>query len=395
MTQYLSNNGIIHQTSCVGTPQQNGVAERKNRDLLEKTRALMLQMNVPKRFLSQSVMTAAYLINRLPSRVLGFKSPMEIVKNKKVDLSHLKVFGCICFVHVQPLHRDKLDPKATKCIFLGYSSTQKGYKCYNPQLKKLIVSKDVQFHETNSYYSKSLDNTSQGEIILDMFPLPRTEMLKNVGYQPHTMDLVAPNQLDPHDDINMPVEDETLHNIGPEESSEESLPTIPRRNLSRERHPPARLQDFVTYKPKHPLSNCCSYQKLSPNYTAYLSNISAHEEPQSFQEANQSQVWHRAMQDELHAFDQHKTWSIVPLPKGKKIVGCRWIYKIKFNSDGSIERHMARLVARGFTQTFDMDYKETFAPVAKMNTVRVLLSVAVNKGWPMYQMDVKKRLLTW
>ncbi|KAM2191919.1 hypothetical protein ACFX1Q_027665 [Malus domestica] len=217
---------------------------------------------------------------------------MEIVKNRKVDLSHLKVFRCICFVHVQPLHRDKLDPRATKCIFLGYSSTQKGYKCYNPQLKKLIVSKDVQFHETNSYYSKSLDSTSQGEIILDMFPLPRTEILNNVGYQPHTMDLVAPNQPDPHDDINMPVEDETLRSIGPEESSEESLPTIPQRNLTRERHPPARLQDFVTYKPKHPLSNCCSYQKLSPNYTAYLSHISAHEEPQSFQEANQSQVWH-------------------------------------------------------------------------------------------------------
>ncbi|KAM2944179.1 hypothetical protein COP2_027257 [Malus domestica] len=369
MTQYLSNNGIIHQTSCVGTPQQNGVAERKNRDLLEKTRALMLQMNVPKRFWSQGVMTAAYLINRLPSRVLGFKSPMEIIKNRKVDLSHLKVFGCICFVHVQLLHRDKLDPRATKCIFLGYSSTQKGYKCYNPQLKRLIVSKDVQFHETNSYYSKSLDGTSQGEIILDMFPLPRTEILNNLGDQPHTMDLVVPNQPAPYDDSNMPLEDETLRSIGPEESSEESLPIIPRRNPTRERHPPARLQDFVTYKPKHPLSNYCSYQKLSPNYIAYLSNISAHEEPQSFQEANQSQVWQQAMQDELHALDQHKTWSIVPLPKGKKIVGCRWIYKIKFNSDGSIERHKARLVARGFTQTFDVDYKETFAPVAKMNTL--------------------------
>ncbi|KAM1069409.1 hypothetical protein ACFX13_001358 [Malus domestica] len=338
-------------------------------------------------------MTAAYLINRLPSRVLGFKSPMEIIKNRKVDLSHLKVFGCICFVHVQSLHRDKLDPRATKCIFLGYSSTQKGYKCYNPQLKRLIVSRDVQFHETNSYYSKSLDSTSQGEIILDSFPLPRTEIFNNAGDQPHTMDLVAPNQPDSYDDSNMPVEDETLRGIDPEEPSEESPPTIPRRNPTRERHPPARLQDFVTYKLKHPLSNYCSYQRLSPNYTAYLSNISAHEEPQSFQEANQSQVWQQAMQDELHALDQHKTWSIVPLPKGKKIVGCRWIYKIKFNSDGSIERHKARLVARGFTQTFDVDYKETFAPVAKMNTVRVLLSVAVNKGWPMYQMDVKNAFL--
>ncbi|XP_068336409.1 uncharacterized protein [Pyrus communis] len=84
---------------------------------------------------------------------------------------------------------------------------------------------------------------------------------------------------------------------------------------------------------------------------------------------------------------------ITKLPTGKKVVGCKWIYKLKFKSDGSIERHKARLVARGFTQTFEVDYKETFAPVAKMNTVRVLLSLAVNKGRSMYQMDVKNAFL--
>lgn len=126
MSQYLSTQGILHQTSCVGTPQQNGVAERKNRDLLEKTRALMFQMNVPKRFWSHGVLTATYLINWLPSSVLKFKSPLEVLKGRKIDLSHLKVFGCICFVHVQAHQRDKLDPRAEKCVFLRYSSTQKG-----------------------------------------------------------------------------------------------------------------------------------------------------------------------------------------------------------------------------------------------------------------------------
>ncbi|CAN6720741.1 unnamed protein product [Malus baccata var. baccata] len=99
------------------------------------------------------------------------------------------------------------------------------------------------------------------------------------------------------------------------------------------------------------------------------------------------------MHEELKALDENETWSVVDLPKGKKAVGSRWIYKTKFNSNGTIERHKTRLVARGFTQTYGIDYKETFAPVAKMNIVRVLLSVVVNHEWPLFQMDVKNAFL--
>ena len=172
MSQYLSIHGILHQTTCVGTPQQNGVAERKNRDLLEKTRSLMFHMNVPKKFWSQGVLTATYLINRLPSKVLAFKSPYETLKGRRIDLSHLKVFGSTCFVHNQPFHRDKLDPRATKCVFMGYSSTQKGYKCYNPITRKLMVSRDVRFEETIPYFSKELSDVGQGEFLSDLIPLP-------------------------------------------------------------------------------------------------------------------------------------------------------------------------------------------------------------------------------
>ncbi|XP_042401234.1 uncharacterized mitochondrial protein AtMg00820-like [Zingiber officinale] len=140
------------------------------------------------------------------------------------------------------------------------------------------------------------------------------------------------------------------------------------------------MEDYVAYPVRHPISKYLSYKNFAFTHTAFLSKISAIQDPQTFQEANSSDVWRNAMQEELNALAENSTWSIVPLPKGKKAVGCRWIYKTKFNADGSVERRKARLVAQGFPQEYGMDYKETFAPVAKMTTVRVLLSVAINNG---------------
>jgi len=99
------------------------------------------------------------------------------------------------------------------------------------------------------------------------------------------------------------------------------------------------------------------------------------------------------MHEELKALTENHTWTIVSLPAGKEVVGCRWIFKTKFKSDGTVDRHKAHLVAQGFTQKFGVDYKETFAPVAKMTTVRVLLSVVINQGWPLFQMDVSNAFL--
>jgi len=128
-------------------------------------------------------------------------------------------------------------------------------------------------------------------------------------------------------------------------------------------------------------------------HKAFLTSISKEIEPVTFQEAQSNPVWNQAMKEELTALEKNNTWSIVSVLNGKKPVGCKWIYKIKYNSDGTVERYKARLVAKCFTQTYGIDYQETFAPVAKMNTVRVLLSIVVNKGWSLFQMDVKNDFL--
>ena len=133
----------------------------------------MLHMNVPKRYWSHVVLIVAYIINRLPSRVLGFKTPHETLHNKAVDLAHFKSFGCSYFVHVQAPNGDKLEARAVKCIFVGYSPTQKGYKCVDPITKKCIVSRDIRFDETVPYYKRKGTHDDESETLSDLFPLPK------------------------------------------------------------------------------------------------------------------------------------------------------------------------------------------------------------------------------
>ena len=133
----LESSGIVHQSSCVGTPQQNGVVERKNRRLLEVARFLLFTSHVPKRFRGDAILTITYLISRMPSRVLKFKTPMQTLletypHSHLVSQIPLKVFGCTLFVHAHSPNQSKLGARATKCILIGYSSNKKGYKCYCP-----------------------------------------------------------------------------------------------------------------------------------------------------------------------------------------------------------------------------------------------------------------------
>lgn len=166
MKQFLQLHGIVHQTMCAYSPQQNGVAERKNRQLLEMVRATLFDAYMPPQYWGESLSAASYLINRIPSRTLDFQTPLDTLNHSLISPSTPnlppKIFGCTAFVHLPPHARHKLQPRALRCIFVGYGLHQKGYRCYYPPTRTVYVTMDVQFHEHQMYFPPAT-TASQGD----------------------------------------------------------------------------------------------------------------------------------------------------------------------------------------------------------------------------------------
>jgi len=157
--------------------------------------------------------------------------------------------------------------------------------------------------------------------------------------------------------------------------------------------PPIR-QHPIVLRPRQPkIANINSISASSPPVSTSRVMSPSALEPLSFKEADQYLCWHTAMKDEIVALHANATWSLVPFDPSMNIVGCRWVYKIKRRADGAIDRYKARLVARGFTQHEGIDYSETLSPVVKPTTVRLVLTIAVSKGWQIRQLDVHNAFL--
>ncbi len=150
--EYLKEQGIQRKYSCSYSPQHNGIVERKNRHIIEITCAMLNEKNLPNYFWAEVVATAIYIMNPTLTTTIHAMTPKEKFKGKKPDVSYFKVFDCIAYLHVPDEKRSKLNPKAEKCVFIGYSLKQKGYRCFNPSTRKLQVSKDVVFDEMVSRY---------------------------------------------------------------------------------------------------------------------------------------------------------------------------------------------------------------------------------------------------
>lgn len=373
---FLKGKGIVHQVTVPYSPQQNACAERLNRTLLEKVRCLLYTSNLDHKFWAEAANTAVHLINVSPSKRLSGKTPEEAWSGKKVSLKHLRVFGCEAYAHVDKVKRNKLEPKSKRCIFLGYESN--GYRLYDLAKSEVFRSRDVVFNET-------------------IFPGVKSKRTVEIFF-PTSDDGVIGDDSQAEDEPEVELEAENAEMPLPpnvEIQVEEERPVAPDVWFEADEQEPSSCTDTGGI-PREPHNDGPAYN-LRPRIPRTMSALEIElNEPTTGKEALQSsdsKLWRQAMQDEIDSFNKHEAWELVDRPADKNIVKNRWLFKIKRDANGKVACYRARLVAKGFTQKFGIDYMDTYSPVVRHSSLRMLLSLAVELDLKIDHLDVKTAFL--
>lgn len=364
---YLRDNQIKHETSLPRVPEMNGVAERKNRTLLEQARSMISLAKLPKSFWGEAVTTAAYLTNRIPTSSLGGKTtPYELWYEKKPDLKHLRVFGCIAYAHVDT-YRRKLDDKAQKLRFLGYANRSRGYRLVDDVTHKVVYSKDVTFNEDRFNFGDNQDILEDETI---------TVVLTRMGQLKSKLADIPTAQSLPKSTAVPPESTTSLRNTTSSSSSTpQAIHDRPKRQTNQ-------IKRFGIEE---------IYLAEADIIETMLIATSDVIEPRTLREAlatPQADRWKKAADEEIQSLQEHNTWDLVNLPPDRKPVGSKWVFKLKCDQKGEIDRYKCRLVAQGFSQIPGLDFDETFAPVARFGIIRALIAFAVNRNMHVHQMDV-------
>lgn len=423
-SQFCMNEGIDLQFTPPRTPEYNGVAERLNRTLEERVSCMLADRKAPHAMWAECLVTAAYLKNLTPMKLLKGLTPEEMWTGEKPDVSHLRVWGSTVDVLIPSAERGKFQEKSWRGVFIGYDGP--AYKVWDPLRVKVYVSRDVTFHEGVDPVWSAPEATQEGENpttkTLPITFFPEIETPGNSGIERRSdgaEDQSGSGFRGLEDSYSGQQEAETesseeTRQSGPTEGSlqsadttetgthnqnarveQSSVPVQGVRRSNRVRRPLGPYDRFGPF-PVSLLQGCLETEEWEAASFAGLSYLTSGGDPESVEEAmsmDDAAMWWEAIQDELRSQEENGTWVLVDKPVGKNIVSSKMLFKKKFRADGSVERYKARLVARGFSQTRGLDYDETFAPVVKFQSVRAVISSAAANGWTLQQMDVKTAFL--
>jgi len=347
--QILSRYGIRQRLICPYTAEQNGCSERDNRTIVEAARTLLHSHDgLPKVLWAEMMNTAAYVLNRTGVSSIDKKSPFELWFGKKPGIKHLRVIGTKCYILVPDHKRKKLDKKALKCVLIGYDGDD-NYRVWNQESNSVYRSRDVRFEQENLFNSR---RPVESPVTLE--PLSADDSDGDIQRSDASTDTTENSSVNDDDERSSTTEGRQLR--------DRSLINLP-----------ARFQDYAM------------------NVETVFG-----QEPETYDEAvnsNQHAKWLEAMDSEMHSLNENETWTLEDLPIGRKAIPCKWVYKIKQNPDGSVDRYKARLVIKGCSQRKGVDYGETFSPVVRASSIRAVLSVAASQNMVLAQFDVSTAFL--
>lgn len=408
LTGFLNKEGILHQLTVPYCPQQNAVSERLNRTLMDKVRCMLQHSRLDQRFWGEAVMTAVYLKNRSPTSALDGRIPEEVWTGSKIELGHLRVFGCRAYALVPGVKRSKLDAKCKVYIFVGYSETTKGYRLADPSCpSKVLLSRDVTFME-EQFFNFGLSNDNNNNVNNDEIILLNDNLCNDVS---NSNKIINNNECveTSHSNLNESVmtNDKNVSCVSTDQWSTGS-----------EREHDSSVECSADEADLQSVTSSCaasaggeglcessrpvrSTRSIPPKrYGDYDLSMLAMEllvnEPQSYNEAinsSQRDEWMTAMQREYNSLVENKVWRLVERPKNHNVVKCKWVFKAKCDASGNFQQYKARLVARGFTQKEGVDYYDTFSPVVRHSTMRLLFSIANEYDLEIDHIDVNTAFL--
>ncbi|KAK2395681.1 putative mitochondrial protein [Trifolium repens] len=355
---FCAAEGIKHEYSSPITPQQNGIVERKNRTIQESARVMLHAKNVPYHFWAEAMNTACYVHNRVTLRKGTTSTLYELWKDRKPTVKHFHIFGSECFILADREPRRKLDPKSEKGFFLGYSTNSRAYRVYNTKTQVVMESVNVVVKDSSDKENEGVDQGTPVSV-----------------------------NAEPDDEASTPASMNEADERTIEEDNDESA-----RPQATSKGPSVRVQknhplDLVIGNPEQGITT-----RRTNDVVANSCFVSLFE-PKNVKEALTDEAWIEAMQEELNQFERSEVWDLVPRPEDVNVIGTKWVYKNKSDENGTVTRNKARLVAQGYTQIEGLDFDETFAPVARLESIRLLLGVACILKFKLYQMDVKSAFL--